>query len=515
MSGLAYFTGFSSDTKRPGFVAEVVHGAGPITFASQPLYLLLVGGMSSGTATPDVTVADIRSPDDADTYFGAGSELACMCYAALSKPGIKVNIKALAVADGTTPVAATATLTVTGSWSTTGTLIVDLDGGNYAGGARLSIDVSASDTVSTLAAKIAAAVQAKTRLFCSGASNLGVATLTVKTEGPRGNDHACYVDQSLLPSGCVVTLTGGTAMTSQGTTLLGKRFTGGSVARDVTNALAVLLPGEYDNAVFSDNDATNAALIKAWVLARAAAGAQRYTTTVFAHNGSYSTPASLASTTLNDVRESALWMYEGESHGSVIAASMAAIKQESDQEHPNRSFDGVKLWGVAPQRFTAQRPTGGSTGQIETALQNGVSPIDTIGGEAVMTRFITTRCLNGSASDYRTMDVGSAKTPDRTSQRWAFQWAYTVQPANPYVADDPEEGDPDARDETLTPKDYADILNEDLATLEREHWVTDVANNQATVLFNATGKHLVATAPIIPAYINHRVGVSIRNVTAA
>lgn len=512
MSGIAYFTGFSSDTKRPGFIAEVVHGAGTISFASQPLYLLLVGGMSSGTATPDVTVASISSADEADTYFGAGSELACMCYAALSKPGIKVNIKALAVADGATPTAATAVLTVTGTWSVQGTLVFDLDGGNYAGGARIEITVSASDTPTTLAAKIAAAVQARTRLFCSGASNLGVATLTVKTEGPRGNDHSCYVDQSLLPSGCVVTLTGGTAMTSQGTTLLGKRFTGGAVARDVTNALAVLSPGEYDNAVFSDNDATNAALVEAWVLSRAAAGSQRYTTYSFAVNGSYSTAASLAATTLNDVRGSSMWMYEGESHSSVVAAAMTAQKQESDQEHPNKSFDSMKLWGVAPHRFEAQRPT---KTQIETALENGVSPIDTVGGEALMTRFITTRCLNGAASDYRTMDVGGAKTPDRISQRWAFQWAYEVQPANEYVADDPEEGDPDAPEGTITPKLYADILNEDLATLEREHWVTDVANNQATVLFNATGKHLVATAPIVPAYINHRVGVSIRNVTAA
>lgn len=512
MSAIAYFTGYTSLTKSPGFFAEVVHGAGPISFASQPLYLLLVGGMSSGTATPDVTVASISSPDDADTYFGAGSELACMCYAALSKPGIKVNIKALAVADGATPTAATAVLTVTGTWSTTGTLVFDLDGGNYAGGAHIEISVSASDTPTTLAAKIAAAVQARTRLFCSGASNLGVATLTVKTEGPRGNDHSCYVDQSLLPSGCVVTLTGGTAMTSQGTTLLGKRFTGGAVARDVTNALAVLSPGEYDNAVFSDNDATNAALIEAWVLSRAAAGSQRYTTYSFAVNDSYSTAASLAATTLNDVRGSSIWMYEGESHSSVVAAAMAAQKQESDQEHPNKSFDSMKIWGVAPHRFEAQRPT---KTQIETALENGVSPIDTVGGEAVMTRYITTRCLNGSASDYRTMDVGGAKTPDRISQRWAFQWAYEVQPANEYVADDPEEGDPDPPESTLTPSGYAVILNKDLADLEALHWVTDVANNQATVLFNATGKHLVATAPIIPAYINHRVGVSIRNVTAA
>lgn len=512
MTAISYFTGFPSTTKRPGFIAEVVHGAGAISFGSQPLYLLLVGGMSSGTATPDVTIADISSPDDADTYFGAGSELACMCYAALSKPGIKINIKALAVADGATPTAATAVLTVTGTWSTAGTLVVDLDGGNYAGGARLEIAVSASDTVNTLAAKIAAAVQAKTRLFCSGASNLGVATLTVKTEGPRGNDHACYVDQSLLPSGCVVTLTGGTAMTSQGTTLLGKRFTGGAVARDVTNALAVLSPGDYDNAVFSDNDATNAALIEAWVLSRAAAGAQRYTTYTFAHNGAYATAASLAATTLNDVRGSDLWMYEGESHSATIAAAMAAQKQELDQEHPNRSFDGHKIWGIAPQRFTSQRPT---DTQIETALENGVSPVDTVGGDAVMTRYITTRCLNGAATDYRTMDVGGAKTPDRISQRWGFLWDNTIVPGNEYVADDPEEGDPDVPENTMTPKGLADILNEDLATLERQHWVTDVANNQVSVLFNATGKHLVATAPVIPAYINHRVGVSIRNVTPA
>ena len=59
------------------------------------------------------------------------------------------------------------------------------------------------------------------------------------------------------------------------------------------------------------------------------------------------------------------------------------------------------------------------------------------------------------------------------------------------------------------------LEHEDLFDLQADHWVVDVENNLPSVAFNSTGKHLVATAPIIPAYINHRVGVSIRNVTAA
>ena len=503
--------GFPASTKAPGVKTLITHGAGAISLGSQPQTLLLVGGKrSAGSATVDVSVVDVYSETDADTYFGSGSELATMCYAALQTG---LNIKAAPVADNVSPTAATATITVTGTWTTAGSVDIIIGGGaGKAGGDTLSISISASQVLGDVAAAISAAVQAKSQLCCSGSVALGVATLTAKTTGTVGNSLAVYVDQTNVPSGCVVTLTGGTALSGQGTTIVGKRFTGGAGARDLTNILAVLDPGDYDTVAFADNDATNAARVKAWIASRAAIGAQRYSHAVYAKSTSYSTPASLASSTLNDVRETVAWVYEGESSEAVYAADLAAKVELSDQDHPNRNFDGVALSKSAGQRYQSQRPT---SAQIETALNNGVTPLDTVGGSPVIVSLITTHCLNGAASDYRTYDHGAAKVPDRIAQSLGLAWDTDIAPNFPYVRDNPEEGDPTPGDGVITPDLYAEDVTKFLRECEADNWIINVTDHPVACQYNATGKHLLTVIDVEPAPINHRVGLNIRNVTAA
>lgn len=503
--------GFPATTKRPGARMLVTHGAGALSVNSQPKTLLLVGGKrSAGTATVDVSVVDVLSETDADTYFGSGSELATMCYAAL-RTGL--NVKGAPVADNGSPTAATATITVTGTWTAAGSVDIIICGGaGYAGGDTLTVTVAASDSVTNLADRISAAVQAKSQLVCSGANVSGVVTLTAKTTGTVGNSLSCYVDQTNVPSGCVVTLTGGTALASQGTTVVGKRFIGGAGARDLTNILAVLEPGDYDTIAFADNDATNAARVKTWIATRAGIGVEKYSHAVYAKTTSYSTPASLASSTLNDVREMVLWMNEGESSEAVLAASAAATIQLSDQDHPNQNFDGVALAKCAPHRYQSQRPT---AAQIETALNNGVSVIDSPAGAPAFESLITSHCLSGAASDYRTYDHGAAKVPDRIAQTLQLHWSSEVTPAYPNVRDNPEEGDPPVPDGVLTPDLYAEDVTKILQEKEAERWLIDVSDHPPVVQYNASGRHLLAVIDIEPAPINHRVGANIRNVTAA
>ena len=147
--------GFSDTNKVPGFYGEVVYGAGPITAGNIPLVLLICGTKTSaGSATADVTLCDIYSEGDADTYFGAGSEIAVMCYGALQIEGVR--IKAIASAEAGGAVAATATITLAGSYppSATGTFNYRIDGVPVTG------QITTSDTLSTAADAVAAAINA-------------------------------------------------------------------------------------------------------------------------------------------------------------------------------------------------------------------------------------------------------------------------------------------------------------------------------------------------------------------
>jgi len=45
--------GWTSDDKVPGFVGETVFGAGKVSAGSLPFYCLVVGQMTTGTATVD------------------------------------------------------------------------------------------------------------------------------------------------------------------------------------------------------------------------------------------------------------------------------------------------------------------------------------------------------------------------------------------------------------------------------------------------------------------------------
>ena len=69
----------------------------------------------------------------------------------------------------------------------------------------------------------------------------------------------------------------------------------------------------------------------------------------------------------------------------------------------------------------------------------------------------------------------------------------------------------------LTPDSYAATVFATLKSLDARgaQWLTDVDNNPPSIQYRASSKDLVGTIPIKPLPINHRVGVSVRNVTAA
>jgi phage tail sheath gpL-like len=490
--------GFPSSKKSPGFFGEVKYGAGKISGASKLRYLLIVGSKSTaGLGTADTEVRDITSEDDADVFWGPGAEGAIGAYIALKYPGVQV--KGVIVATPGGAAAATATITIAGSWSAGGDLVY------FLGNETISVSVASTHTPTTLAAAIAAAFNAKAKLPGAATSALGVVTVTIKSLGLRGNDWSLRQDKTRAPSGLTSALAGGAALTNGGV-----RFTGGTGQDDITNLVATLLPGEYYTIAAATAAAAgvtdpNVARWKSATATKAEIGTQVYEQFVFGHNGAYTDAQTIARTTLNDVFGEVAWEQKGDAHPMQLAASMAALRHQLEQDHPNRKFDGMVLKGVQAHREEADKP---NASQIETALSNGVTPIQTVGSDATVVLAICTHCLNGSDPDYRTFTVGEARTPTRVFEHLELTWLSEYGVANEYVDDDPGEGE-DFKQGRAYPKTWNATVEAELRRLEADNWITNVDENKPESEFVAAGKHIVTQLNVEVLPTHHRTGMRV------
>lgn len=494
-------TGFSTADKVPGFAGETVFGAGRVQLGTIPLTLLVVGlKSSSGSMVADSDILDCTSEDDANTKAGPGSELARMCYVALRIPGIRIKIAAPSAAGGA--VAASGTITIAGSWSSSG------EGKWWIGGELVSVALNSTHTTTTAAQAIRDAINANTKLPVTASSALGVVTITAKCASVRGNDYILHQDTSGLPSGMTSTLAGGASVTGGGV-----KLSGGSGTETMTTLLTALFPGRYHRIAFAQNDATSAAAWETQLDTKAGYAEGRMEHACLAHNGTSGAATTLGQTTLNNPRFSLAWLLNSESHPSEIAAAYAALRTQLEQDNPNRNYDGRVLDGIKPQRASADWA---SRATQVTCLDNSVTPlITTEDGTVAIVRAITTKSRNGSDADYRTLDVGQATTPDYVRDRLRLLWTTQVQPDNEYVTDDPSDGEPDPPAGVITPSRWNAMVTSELFAMQAERILTQVATNLPASEWNATAARIMTACPTVPLPLNHQVGVSVRQLNVA
>jgi phage tail sheath gpL-like len=155
----------------------------------------------------------IGNPSQATLMFGAGSMLDRMTQAWFQ---VNVNqlLYALPLIDNAAGVAATWTITITTSATASGTLNL------YIAGQLVQIVCQSTDTPTTEAAALAAAINAIIELPVTATAAIGVVTLTCKWKGLTGNDiqiipnYYGLAGGQILPTGMaltIATVTAGTA----------------------------------------------------------------------------------------------------------------------------------------------------------------------------------------------------------------------------------------------------------------------------------------------------------------
>jgi phage tail sheath gpL-like len=495
--------GLGSTVFNPGFFGEVKYAAGLASAASIPNYVMVVGTkLSTGTATADTDIKDILSADDADTYFGAGSEIALDCYSALLVPGVR--LRAIAAAEAAGAVAASITVTFATTAVANGTYSCRISG------KPVSANFATGDTVTNMATKFVAAVNAQPRLPVTAANVAGVVTLTVKSKGARGNQHTYAHDTSLLPAGTTATVGGSSAMSGSRF-----RFSGGTGVESPANVLVALANQDFRFLALAQNDSANitgSGLWKDKIFEKAGALIGLPTFPVITDGGD-TQPTSLANS-INDPLWELCWARNMECHPSEVSAYVAALRAVTNASDPGASFSGQQVKGITAQVNAADVP---SFSSVTSQLNEGITPITTKDGVVQIVRAVTTKSRNGSNPDYSTLDVSQAYVPQFVRLDLSLQWLI-FQASNPRVTDDPDEDDKLPEAGVAYPKLWSQFAQNRLKQFETQletgapPILVDVDDNPVVSGYDPIAKRIMSLVPVKVAPNDEQIGVSVRQV---
>lgn len=192
-----------------------------------PKWMLLVGHITAAANIPANRAVACGTNADADIAFGPGSMLARMFKTAF-KGVTSVPIICLTIAEPAAGVAASGTITVAAAPTVAGTLAL------YVAGQKVPVAIVSADTTATVAAKIAAAVNATPDLPVTATVAAAVVTLTCKWKGLTGN--SITVLDSYLGTYGGEALPAGLALTYP----TGNLLANGTGTPDFTSAIAIL-----------------------------------------------------------------------------------------------------------------------------------------------------------------------------------------------------------------------------------------------------------------------------------
>ena len=190
---------FAVDDFVPGIATRARAAIPSAPSANTAMRLLVTGfGLAAGTMADDTVSGPITSEEQADELAVAGSELSRGYRAARARSkDVEVWFGKVAEPAG---VAATARLTIGGTWSVAGSFIVYVDGD------PLIVEVGASDATTDVATTIDATAALYPSLSYTATASSSSVDLAKNHATTRGNSSILYVDTALAPSGLTVTL---------------------------------------------------------------------------------------------------------------------------------------------------------------------------------------------------------------------------------------------------------------------------------------------------------------------
>lgn len=349
--------------------------------------LLLGQRLSAGSAAPLVPVR-VLSGDHAVALFGRGSMLAAMAYA-FKDANEDSDLWAVPVADNAAGQAATGTVTIAGTATAAGTLVL------YVGGVKLQAAVAVGALATAVAADLADAVGEMPDLPVTASATGAVVTLTARHKGETMNAldlRTTYWQGDAVPAGLTVTIAA---------------MSGGTGNPDVTTALAALGDVQYHHVITPWTDTANLAALEAELEDRWSATRQIEGQAWASVSGTHAALATIGSARNSEVI-SIMGAQRSPTPPWVWAAVYGAVAAYQLGIDPARPLQTLELPGILapaePDRFTrAER---------NLLLYDGVSTfMVAVDGTVSIERAITTYQVNAyNLPDPSYLDVETLAT---------------------------------------------------------------------------------------------------------
>lgn len=381
--------------------------AGTASGGRQPT--CLVGQrLTDGTAAAGVPTR-VRSPNEADDAFGAGSLLARACRAYLLNDTFG-ELWAIALDDdGTDGVAAQGRITVGGP--ATGDGVVPL----YVAGQRQRVSIDAGTSATDAAAAIVAAVNANPQLPVTAANASAVITFTAKNKGTLGNLidlRWCLLGAlggEVLPAGLTLTLTAKMGVTRAG-----------AVNPDVGLAIAAMGDVAYPFIASPYHDSDNLAV---WATELGDPNTGRWGWARMLYGGVFSarpgTPADRATwgESQNDPHHYVLGYYGAVTSGGVhvgsptppweVGAAWLGVLAPQLRKDPSAGLEGLFIAGVTPPPAELADNLTERNEQLYAGLSTAVE----LNGQLLVEKAISTYQVNDlGAEDDSWLDIQTAYT---------------------------------------------------------------------------------------------------------
>jgi len=446
--------------RRKGAYAEVKPRYDRKGLTDWPAKVIVIGQMLATGTGVALTKYPITRADQAPALFGAGSQLAQM-VAAFKVANRFTEVWAIGVADAA-GTAAVRTITLTGAPTASGTLSLWIQN------RRIAVGVAATDTVTTIATAVAAAITADGTQSFTAAAVAGVVTLTAKHKGTCGS--AIDIRLNRYPD----------ETTPPGIAVAFAETTAGATDPSIAPVLAALTNDWFTDWVMPWTDAANMAALEAELIRRYGAMAKLDAHAYATITGSYAT-----GTTWSSIRNSP-WMSTFLFNRPLdapweIAASLAGVAAYHLTNDPARQLGSLVLPGIAApdpvDRFTLD--------EQNLMLNKGLSTWDALDdGTVVINRVVTTYVKTTlGITDDAWLDIMVPKTASRIRYDWNA-YVQLMYPRHKLVDDgSPTLDDPDNSGVVVTPRTMMATWVGRCARYAGAGWIEDVEYTKANSFF--------------------------------
>lgn len=512
MSLLIPITGVAQTYRVPGSFVELRFAEGPASASAGIREVVFVmPKLSTGTGTA-ATLYKINSAKDAETYAGAGSPAhrAIRKFLTANKDA-KCWLVLVAETSGGTPAAATGTVTFSTDPTATGTATVTVCG------EPCSYTYDSDDTVTTIAAGIVAAVNAKSHLPVTASNSSGVVTLTAKLLGISQGTATLGVIRfrAEVSAGTTTTVATSGAALGLGTGVAGAD---GSTteAANLATALAALDSVRKYYIVTSANDATSLGNLKTHISTKSEPRRGLRSVGVAGFTGSLSQASTIA-TGLNYERLQLAWQKNSEHDSAEIAGAIAAIRQKEEQRDSAANMAGYSLNDILlPAYSTSDWPTGEDQND---AINDGVAPIATSDSSVYMVMSVNTRSKNsaGTQDDFRSTETHRVSVADEFVDEliadWNLNYAGKKLAADETLADGTVNPNQTQIRDVLRASTYKPRLIQKIDEYVRAAKLQNGAASKASVRVEKTGARLESSLDIHAIDHAHQLTVAVSEVS--